>query len=129
MNTLVGKEYEWTQPHKVVTDPWIRYVNALEDRLTAVESDLARHERMLATGVRRCGNNTTLQGRLAERGAGRPNDDVGPSAPRSGISLRGADLEDLPREEDFTDGMAVSFMEEEDSGFFGESAKLYEACL
>lgn len=35
------------------------------------------------------------------------------------ISLDDAELQELPPEEHLTDGMAISFLDEEDSGFFG----------
>ena len=92
-----------------------------------MEAGIARHEQMLTTAARHPFSSTGLQGPLPEPGPFPPEDhaDSGDLDPGTGISLRGADLEDLPREEELTDGMAISFMKEEDSGFFGEFNNLY----
>ena len=82
---------------------------------------------MFATAARHPFSSTGLQGPLPEPGPCPAEDDVDSRDldPGTAISLRGADLEDLPREEELTDGMAISFMKDEDSGFFGEFSNIH----
>lgn len=96
------------------------YMDGLEERLRAIEASIAKHDQLFSHAQRRSrGDSTPLHGEqwlLADNGRQSP---LGELDPGSGISLRGADLQDLPPEDKVTDGMAASFSEEEDSGFFG----------
>ena len=97
------------------------YVSDFESRLKTVEETLRRHDEMLN------GHFPTYAAQRDEPSASPQGHHVPPPATmisRDSIQLNASELQDLPAEETVTDGMAMSFVEEFDSVFFGPSSNI-----
>lgn len=82
-----------------------RYLREWEQRVRVLEEKVACHAQLLDDGVR------TSLGQPGREGAHNGHDD--------GIHLEAHQLHDSALEEPSTDGMAISFVAEHDSAYFG----------
>lgn len=98
------------------------YMSRFEQRLNFLEDTVRRHDGLL--------QNTEAAPIHRDEG-GQPRHNTASSSESSRhvrfgneISLDAAELQELPPEEALTDGMAVTFVNEEDTAFFGVCTQL-----
>ena len=96
-----------------------RYVSDFDSRLKTVEDMLKRHHDLLIGHLSACAGEP--KSILLENGNGSKGQI---EASRGSIQLHASDLQDLPAEETVTDGMAISFVDDVDSAFFGPSSNI-----
>ena len=98
------------------------YVSDFESRLKNVEDVLKRHDDMLIGHLSACSSHPELPSISPQ--AGRHIGHMS-TVSRESIQLDVSELQDLPAaEEAITDGMAMSFVDEFDSAFFGPSSNI-----
>ena len=93
-------------------------MSGLEERLKGLEQRMQKYDELLER------QNLALHGRNgnAARYDSQP-ESLGPTRPvpsGDGISLQENGLQELPPEETLGDGMAITFVDEEDSAYFGQ---------
>ena len=94
------------------------YVSDFETRLKSVEEILKRHDDMLIGHLSACSGRALPSSTT-------PRDNVQNAlVSRESIQIDASELQDLPAEETLTDGMAMSFVNEFDSAFFGPSSNI-----
>ncbi|KAI1852938.1 hypothetical protein JX265_012966 [Neoarthrinium moseri] len=101
------------------------FVGDLADRLKALEERVARHDAALAEHAIHVSERPSTAPEQSESSRlGQVHSRSAADFDRTPISLDDADLQELPPEEHQTDGMAMSFLDEEDCGFFGPSSNI-----
>ena len=94
------------------------YVSDFESRLKGVEDLLKRHDDLLIGHLSACSKHAQ-QSSKSPREAG-----SNLATSRESIHLDASELQDLPAGDAITDGMAMSFVDEFDSAFFGPSSNI-----
>lgn len=97
------------------------YVSDFETRLKNVEEILRRHDDLLVGHLSSCTGkvNAAIASPQSSRHAV-----FNARTSRDSIQLDASELQDIPAEEAITDGMAMSFVDEFDSVFFGPSSNI-----
>ena len=99
------------------------YVSDFETRVKSIEKMLKRHDDLL-TG------HLSASSARPEQSSSSPQDghsaalNATMATSRESIQLDTSELQDLPAEETVTDGMAISFVDELNSAFFGPSSNI-----
>ena len=91
--------------------------STLEDRVRTLEARIRDHDNRLADV-----ENGQARNAKGTRRAG-PNVEPMPDGPGS-VVVKIDDIQDPPTDNSMTDGMAISFVDEQDCGFFGENEPL-----
>ena len=95
------------------------YVSDFEARLKTVEETLKRHDDLLVGHLSSYSTRSGVPPTSPQR-----NDVIRSTPARESIQMNASELQDVPAEEAVTDGMAMSFMDEFDSVFFGPSSNI-----
>lgn len=99
------------------------YVSDFESRLKNVEEMLRRHDDLLIGHLASCSGKGDQQATGSPHSA-RQAHPFNAMTSRESIQLDASELQDIPAEETVTDGMAMSFVDEFDSVFFGPSSNI-----
>lgn len=91
-------------------------MSAFEERLNVLERKVKSHDTMLA----RVNDKSILQGHSAPVTASSHR----PVGSEHTVSFNQVAIQEEPQEDALTDGMAITFVSEDDSGFFGEWSHL-----
>ena len=97
------------------------YVSDFESRLKTVEDMLKSHQDLLVGHLSWCSARPDLPATSPRGGRHAP---LNVTTVRDSIQLDASELQDIPEEETVTDGMAMSFVDEFDSVFFGPSSNI-----
>ena len=98
------------------------YVSDFESRLKNVEEMLRRHDDLLLGHLSTCTGRTDAHTASPKSARQVPPYDALTS--RESIQLNASELQEIVAEETVTDGMAMSFVDEFDSVFFGPSSNI-----
>ena len=97
------------------------YVSDFESRLKNVEEILRRHDDLLVGHLSSCGK---PDAHTASPRSARQVPPYNALTSRESIQLNASELQEIVAEETVTDGMAMSFVDEFDSVFFGPSSNI-----
>lgn len=98
------------------------YVSDLVNRLASIERTLQRHDDLLTGHLSACGSHDTTPSIPASASHAMP---TRPDSSRSNLDLHASALEEPRNEESRTDGLAMIFVEESTSTYFGESSNIH----
>ena len=97
------------------------YVSDFESRLKSVEEVLRRHDDLLLGHLSSCSGKADVPVTSPQSSR---HAHFNARTSRESIQLDASELQDIPAEEAVTDGMAMSFVDEFDSVFFGPSSNI-----